>query len=192
MGGSCSNTNRFSDNGVQVLLEMAREAAAGGNVDEAQKLYESAIAKAPRIKEQNVIRKEMSSIEESLTKVVPSPRLKRKSAIIGGPFKRHILTGKVIKIGHGRHDNLAKIQSFSVEFKKMKKYLEAKDFTNANEAILTMLQMDCQVLKNVDDYFNGLIDYVQDIGNFQGISKVYKKGTQTLTEAYACRQNILI
>ena len=63
MGGSCSNTNRFSDNGVQVLLEMAREAAAGGNVDEAQKLYESAIAKAPRIKEQNVIRKEMSSIE---------------------------------------------------------------------------------------------------------------------------------
>ena len=84
--------------------------------NQAQKLYESAIAKAPRIKEQNVIRKEMSSIEESLTKVVPSPRLKRKSAIIGGPFKRHILTGKVIKIGHSRHDNLAKIQSFSVEF----------------------------------------------------------------------------
>ena len=55
-----------------------------------------------------------------------------------------------------------------------------------------MLQMDCQELKDVDEYFNGLFDYVQNIRNFQGISQVYEDGTLTLTAAYACRQNILM
>ena len=55
-----------------------------------------------------------------------------------------------------------------------------------------MLQMDCQELKDVDEYFNGLFDYVQNIRNFQGVSQVYEDGTLTLTAAYACRQNILM
>ena len=169
MGGSSSKKtklHRSSDKKVQVLLDMAREEAAKGNDAESQKYYENAIKRAPSVKEQNIIRKEMSSAEGSLTKVVPSPSLKRQST--------------------------AKTKSFNAEFNKMKKFLDTKDFGNANEAILCMLQMDCQELKDVDEYFNGLFDYVQNIRNFQGISQVYEDGTLTLTAAYACRQNILM
>ena len=67
-----------------------------------------------------------------------------------------------------------------------------KEFVGANEAILSMLQMDCQELKNVGIYFNDLFKYVQDIGTFQGISQIYENETRKLTAAYACRQNILI
>ena len=74
----------------------------------------------------------------------------------------------------------------------MKTCLETKEFVGANEAILNMLQMDCQELKNVGIYFNDLFKYVQDIGTFQGISQVYENETRKLTAAYACRQNILI
>ena len=74
----------------------------------------------------------------------------------------------------------------------MKTCLETKEFVGANEAILSMLQMDCQELKNVGIYFNDLFKYVQDIGTFQGISQVYENETRKLTAAYACRQNILI
>ena len=82
MGGSFSKKtklHRSSDKEVQGLLELAREEATNGNIDQSQKLYESAIAKAPSTKEQNIIRKEMSSTEGSLTKVVPGPALKRQS-----------------------------------------------------------------------------------------------------------------
>ena len=139
---------------------MAREEATKGNDAESQSITKNAIARAPSVKEQNIIRKEMSSTEGSLTKVVPSPSLKRQST--------------------------AKTKSFNAEFNKMKTFLETKDFGNANEAILCMLQMDCQELKDVDEYFNGLFDYVQDIRNFQGISQVYENETLTLTAAYAC------
>ena len=116
MGGSSSKKtklHRSSDKKVQVLLDMAREEAAKGNDAESQKYYENAIKRAPSVKEQNIIRKEMSSAEGSLTKVVPSPSLKRQST--------------------------AKTKSFNAEFNKMKKFLDTKDFGNANEAILCML-----------------------------------------------------
>ena len=58
----------------------------------------------------------------------------------------------------------------------MKTCLETKEFVGANEAMLSMLQMDCQELKDVDEYFNGLFDYVQNIRTFQGISQVYEDG----------------
>ena len=75
---------------------MAREEAAKGNDAESQKYYKNAIARASSVKEQNIIRKEMSSTEGSLTKVVPSPSLKRQST--------------------------AKTKSFNAEFNKMKKF----------------------------------------------------------------------
>ena len=59
---------RSVDKEVQVLLQMAREEAARGNVGESQKLYESAIARSSSVKEQAVIRKEMSSTKGSLAK----------------------------------------------------------------------------------------------------------------------------
>ena len=78
MGGSPSKKMklyRSSDKEVQGLLELAREEATNGNIDQSQKLYESAVAKAPSTKEQDVIRKEMSSTD--VTKVVDEGCFKR-------------------------------------------------------------------------------------------------------------------
>ena len=106
MGGSSSKKtklHRSSDKEVQGLLELAREEATNGNIDQSQKLYESAVEKAPSTKEQDIIREEMSNTDVSLTKVVPSPGLKRQST--------------------------AKTKSFNAEFNKMKTCLETRSLS---------------------------------------------------------------
>ena len=143
MGCSQSKkTFQSQDPKVAILVARARKESEDGNVEKANTLYEKALnLSSTSDDDKNEIRKEMSTVMD-VTKVVPKPKLVKKSTL--------------------------KTKSFNASCNTLISELRDNKFQESSVIVTeSLLNTDLRQLESIKTYFNQMFNLIMDINGFQ-------------------------